>query len=74
MVIGAKEKDKAEYIGLPVLGLEIDAYIVLCSVIRENLYELSLHLIRPQNFWASLITPQLPCLAEEYSRKEGVCG
>lgn len=64
MVIGAKEKDKAEGIGLLVLGLEIATHAVLCNVIGENLYELSLHLIHPQNFWVILITPNSPCLAD----------
>lgn len=60
MVIAAKEKDKAEDIGLLVLGLEIAAFIVLCSMMGENLSEPSWHLIHLQNFWVILMNPRLP--------------
>lgn len=37
MVIVAKEKDKAEDTGLLVPGLEIAAFIVLCSMMGKSL-------------------------------------
>lgn len=44
MVVGAKEKNKAEDTRQVVLGLERAAYFLLCRVIGESLYELPIAL------------------------------